>query len=129
MDDVCKVVDANKHAILKRHLGDRYPVYKIVKINVNKVTFDIYDSVAYNNMEETEFDSVKLCCTDKIGESMILKVDDAVIDQIIEYYNDIIIKPLHEKGIVIGIVTFEEIAPMSIDCKCVDDYLESLVRK
>lgn len=81
--------------------------WQIVKVNENKVTFVMYKLRAYEDLGDS--DKINITTEGQVGDNMVLKVDKTCIDKVIDNYGDIVAKIEHIEGVVIDVITFEEL--------------------
>lgn len=108
-----KFIRPEMYEVLKQNYGI-VKMFHVLSININKATIIVYDTVApsstINDDSTYSLQSIK-----RLGDKLVLPIDKDCIDNIINMHGDVIACMFIKSGVIIGILSFEELNILSVE--------------
>jgi len=120
-----KFIRPEMYDVLKQNYGI-VKMFHISGISINKVSIIVYDIMAPTRVINDE-SKLSLQSIRKIGDKMILPVDKDCIDNVIRSYGDVVACLFVRDGIIIGILTFEELNVATVEQA--NNFIVSMTKK
>jgi len=120
-----KFISPEMYEVLRQNYGI-VKMFYISGISINKVSIIVYDTVAptrvINDESKLSLQSIK-----RIGDKIILPIDKDCIDNVIRSYGDVVACLFIKDGIIVGILTFEELNIATVEQA--DSFIKGMIRK